>query len=136
MPLEPMASSSGSRRAACATVRCDYPTRFRSRSFSAPRSLGERIEGCKVSGVQGRRYSEPVYEVFTDISVHTADGQTALWIVKRRDTEWVREARSDVERETDLDGLTTRYAPEHPERVAYRISAERTPGCRNGRACA
>lgn len=51
---------------------------------------GRAIEGCKVSGVQGRRYSEAVYEVFTDISVHTADGQTALWIVKRRDTEWVR----------------------------------------------
>ena len=48
------------------------------------------VEGRKVSHIQGRRYAEPVIEVSTDISVHTTDGQTALWIVEQRSADWVR----------------------------------------------
>jgi hypothetical protein len=29
-------------------------------------------------------------KVFTDISVHTTNGQTALWVVEGRNAEWVR----------------------------------------------
>ena len=33
---------------------------------------------------------------FTDISIHTTDGQTALWIVEKRDAEWVRRKLTPV----------------------------------------
>jgi hypothetical protein len=55
-----------------------------------------------VSGVQGRRYSEPVDEVLTDISVQTTDGQTALWTVEQRETEWVRRRLATVLKEEEI----------------------------------
>ena len=29
-------------------------------------------------------------KVFTDVSVYTTDGQTALWVIEQRDADWVR----------------------------------------------
>ena len=37
----------------------------------------------------GRRSAKGA-KVFTDISIHTTDGQTALWVVEQRSAEWVR----------------------------------------------
>jgi hypothetical protein len=51
----------------------------------APRPV--LAEGLPASG---RRSPKGARKIFTDISVHTTDGQTALWVVEQRSTEWVR----------------------------------------------
>jgi hypothetical protein len=59
-------------------------------------------------GMQGRSSRgspRGASKVFTDISVHTTDGRTALWVVERRDAEWVRKKLAPVleERQIPLD---------------------------------
>ena len=44
----------------------------------------------------GRRSAKGAAKVFTDISIHTNDGQTALWIVEQRDADWVRRKLTPV----------------------------------------
>jgi hypothetical protein len=39
----------------------------------------------------GRNFPKAGPRQFTDVRVHTRDGQTALWIVERRGGEWVRD---------------------------------------------
>lgn len=73
-------------------------------SHSIPLETVERIELSErvIEGVDprpllvqglpasGRRSAKGARKLFTDISVHTADGQTALWVVEQRDIDWTR----------------------------------------------
>ncbi len=38
----------------------------------------------------GGKFAKGARKVFTDISVYTTDGQTALWVVEQRGAEWVQ----------------------------------------------
>jgi hypothetical protein len=38
----------------------------------------------------GRRSAKGASKIFTDITVHTTDGQTALWVVEQRNADWLR----------------------------------------------
>ena len=53
----------------------------------------------------GRRTPKSRTKIFSDISVSTSDGQSALWVVERRSAEWVRRKLGPVlsERQIPLD---------------------------------
>ena len=53
-----------------------------------------------MGGGRGPRASSP--KVMTDVTVHTKDGQEALWVVDDRGGDWVRERLTPVLRERGI----------------------------------